>query len=89
MSGERKALNFGRLDDFPTKPKGDDVRVDPGVRDAVDSVSEFPSREKSVEAQLNIRAPEDVIARFKAMSKRERYTYGAFLEILMEAYSAR
>jgi hypothetical protein len=55
-------------------------------RRVVDRASAFPSREADAEGQLNIRAPNDMLTRFKAAAKKERYTYGAFLEILLDRY---
>jgi hypothetical protein len=86
----RKALDFGGLDDFqPIQPA---ERQDAGTdeqRRVVDRASAFPSREADAEGQLNIRASSEMLARFKAAAKKERYTYGAFLEILLDNYEGR
>lgn len=90
MTGERQPLPLGSLDDFTPKTRertaADATNV---VRDVIDQVSEFPSRERSDEGQLNIRTSKENVLRFKAMAKAERYTQGAFLQILMDAYQNR
>ena len=88
MTGERQPLAFDSLSDFAPK-KAEKATPSRADREAVDQVSSFPSRERSTENQLNIRAPEDVLARFKALAKADRYTHGAFLEILLDAYERR
>jgi len=89
MTGERKPLPLGSLDDFAPKPRERAAEATNVVRDVIDQVSEFPSRERSDEGQLNIRTSKENVRRFKAMAKSERYTQGAFLQILMEAYQNR
>lgn len=92
MTGGRKPLDFGSLDDFDNpKPSRIETEVFAPVdeKKAVDRVSAFPSRERSDDAQINIRAPSDVLHRFRAMAKKERYTLGAFLEILMDSYDGK
>lgn len=84
MPGERKALDFNGLDDF--EPRKRDKIAPIEERKAIDKISTFPSRERSDEGQINIRAPSDVLQRFRQMAKKERYTLGAFLEILMKSY---
>ena len=85
MSRERKLLDFGGLDDFDPPPNSL-AASGSEERRAIDRASEFPSRERSEEAQMNVRAPSAVLNRFRSMAKGERYTYGAFLEILMDQY---
>lgn len=87
MSDRRSTLDFGALADFAPRsrnpaPEQEQVQV------AVDRHSAFPSRERAEESQINVRAPADVLDRFKAMAKKDRYTYGAFLEILMDRFEA-
>ena len=87
---DRKSLNFGDLDDFKPRPKAETTNPRmPIAMKAVDRVAGFPSREALDEGQLNIKAPRDVLDRFKAMAKAERYKYGDFLEILMNSYEGR
>lgn len=87
---DRKSLDFGELDDFEPRPKAKPAnsRVPLAMKE-VDRVAEFPSREALREGQLNIKAPTDVLERFKAMAKADRYKYGDFLEILMDSYERR
>lgn len=84
MSG-RTRLDFN-LDDFE-EPSSKKVNVTD--KQAIDRESAFPSREAEIEGQLNIRASRDTIKRFRSMAKKERYTLGAFLEILMNAYESK
>lgn len=58
------------------------------TRRAVDAVSRFPSREASLDGQLNLKGPQHVLDRFKAMCKADRRAYYDMLEILMDAYDA-
>ncbi|WP_390264810.1 hypothetical protein [Halodurantibacterium flavum] len=92
MAGERKPLDFGSLDDFDT-PKRSKIEAEVfaplDTKKAVDQASAFPSRERPDDAQINIKAPAAVLHRFRSMAKKERYTLGAFLEILMEAYDEK
>lgn len=86
----RKALDFGGLDDFqPSRPAERPEAAADEQRRVVDRASAFPSREAEAEGQLNIRAPNDMLTRFKAAAKKDRYTYGAFLEILLNSYEER
>lgn len=91
MTTERKPLDFGNLDEFEPRPaKPEKARATPAAeKKAVDQVAAFPSRESSDEGQMNIRAPEPVLERFRAMAKADRYKLGAFLEILMNAYEQK
>lgn len=91
MTSERKPIDFGNLgdlDEFEPKPtKPEKGRASPAAaKKAIDQVAAFPSRETSDEGQMNVRAPEAVLSRFRAMAKADRYTLGAFLEILMDQY---
>ncbi|WP_273788565.1 hypothetical protein [Bartonella grahamii] len=84
MSTERKTLDFSELDDF--KPRQAQSSLNIVQRKEIDKAATFPSREQSVEIQLNIKASINIINRFKLMAKQERYRHGDFLEILMNAY---
>ncbi|MFZ5965209.1 hypothetical protein ACOXXX_19875 [Thalassococcus sp. BH17M4-6] len=75
------------LDDFaprsaptPGQGRGADARR------TVDAVSQFPSREASQDAQLNLKGPKHVLDRFRAMCKADRRTYYDMLEILMDEF---
>lgn len=56
------------------------------TRKAVDAVSRFPSREASSDGQLNLKGPQHVLDRFKAMCKADRRAYYDMLEILMDRF---
>ncbi len=56
------------------------------ARQAIDRASSFPSREAPDEGQLNMRGPNAVLDRFKALCKADRRKYADMLEILMDLY---
>ncbi len=58
------------------------------ARKAVDAVSRFPSREASSDGQLNLKGPQHVLDRFKAMCKADRRAYYDMLEILMDRFES-
>lgn len=87
MMTDRKALDFGGLDDFEPRPKPQ--VASPAAKKAVDRVAGFPSREAGEDSQINIKASTAVLERFKAMAKAERYKHGEFLQVLMDAYESR
>lgn len=68
----------------PTAP-----RPGPGARRSIDAVSQFPSREASPDAQLNLKGPKHVLDRFRALCKADRRAYYDMLEILMDAYEGK
>ena len=49
----------------------------------------WPSREPVRDGQVSIKAPLDVIDRFRAMCRDDRRTYSDMLGILMDAYEGR
>ena len=93
---------FDSLDDFdppkgrPAKPapaapdkpapKRAPTATSGRARQAVDRASSFPSREAPDEGQLNMRGPNAVLDRFKALCKADRRKYADMLEILMDLY---
>jgi len=88
-NGDRRSLpmpDFGDdLDDF--RPRHSEGKGAPSAdAKAIDATSGFPSREASRDAQINMRGPQHVLERFKAMCKADRRTYHDMLEILMHAY---
>lgn len=87
MSRERQGLNLDELDAFQPRPRSSQSTET--ERKIVDRASQFPSREARPEAQMNIRAPAEVLERFRTLAKSDRYTLGAFLEILMDAYEEK
>ena len=69
----------------------------PAMREAIDQATEYPSREapdpiavpqaiavQPVEGQLNIRAPLEIIDRFRRLCGEDRRTYAEMLRILMD-----
>ncbi|PYG25496.1 hypothetical protein [Pelagimonas varians] len=83
------------LDDFSPRtpgPAGQGAPVSKPIpraaetRKAVDAVSLFPSREASTDGQLNLKGPQHVLDRFKAMCKADRRPYYDMLEILMDGH---
>ena len=92
---DREALampQFDDMDDFaPRRQNGAGGTTAPRpaateTRKAVDAVSHFPSREASPDGQLNLKGPQHVLDRFKAMCKADRRAYYAMLEILMNKH---
>lgn len=53
---------------------------------AIDKASHFPSRDPSTEQQINIRAPDKVLKRFRMLCRAERRTYADMLSRMMDAY---
>ena len=49
----------------------------------------WPSREPVRDGQISIKAPEDVIARFRKLCRDDRRTYADMLGILMDAFEGR
>ena len=49
----------------------------------------WPSREPARDGQVSIKAPVDVIARFRKMCRDDRRTYADMLEILMDRFEGR
>lgn len=90
----RAPLSLGGLDDFQPRQKPVEA-----VKADIDSGAGWPSREPIAqspapvaaprEGQLNIRATEDVIERFKRLCKDDRRTYSDMLTILMDHFDGR
>ncbi|CUH82354.1 hypothetical protein [Tropicibacter naphthalenivorans] len=59
------------------------------TRRAIDAVSQFPSREATRDGQLNLKGPQHVLDRFKAMCKADRRAYYDMLEILMDQFEGK
>ena len=92
---QRTKLPFpgASLDDFkpreanPAEPRGGQGA---DVRAKVDAHSQFPRREQVEESvQINIRMTPDNAERFKRLCADDRRTYGAMVEILMDAFEQR
>lgn len=83
----RSSLSFDSLSDF--KPRSGAAAPS---KEQLDAAAGWPSREPSPEVspvkegQMNIRADEATLRRFKRLCKDDRRTYGDMLRILMDAY---
>ncbi|SFE88773.1 hypothetical protein [Roseivivax sediminis] len=64
-----------------------DQRADSPVSEA--AAERWPSREPVRDGQISIKAPIDVISRFRKLCKDDRRTYADMLSILMDAYENR
>jgi hypothetical protein len=49
----------------------------------------WPSREPVNDGQISIKAPVEVIERFRRLCKDDRRTYGDMLAILMDAFATK
>ena len=79
-------VGIDALDDFAPAQKKQNTKA---KKKAVDSVSAFPSRESSPDAQMNLKGPQHIIERFKAMCKDDRRPYYDMLEILMDEFDRK
>lgn len=89
-AGDRKPLAMpgaDSLDDFA--PRQAPAAPAPETRKAIDQASSFPSREAGRDAQLNLKGPNHILARFKALCKVDRRPYYDMLEILMDHFEDR
>ena len=53
------------------------------------SATRWPSREPVIDGQISIKAPLDVLDRFKKICKDDRRTYADMLGILMDGYEQK
>ena len=77
-----RSLDLDRLKQF--EPQGEEA-----PRPLPAKPERWPSREPVRDGQISIKAPTDVIARFRRLCKDDRRTYADMLEILMNAYEGR
>lgn len=70
----------------PAKAAGQGRARARDTRQAIDAMSQFPSREASTDGQLNLKGPRQVLNRFKLMCKQDRRAYYDMLEILMDHF---
>ena len=76
MTGQRRSLDFGELEEFTPRPKpAAPAAVE---RKAVDQLAAFPSREHPDDAQMNIKAPTATLARFRQLAKVSVTGTGSF-----------
>jgi hypothetical protein len=82
-----KPLDTDRLKQFESRPA---IRPDPSPAERVGaSIERWPSREPIRDGQISIKAPLDVIERFKHICKDDRRTYADMLGILMDRYESK
>lgn len=84
-----KPLDIDRLKQFESPRSVASVEEAAPVERAGISVERWPSREPVRDGQISIKAPLDVIDRFKRICKDDRRTYADMLEILMNLYESR
>lgn len=83
-----KPLNTDRIKQFENRSASQ--TVDLGTPDrAGDLPMRWPSREPIRDGQISIKAPLDVIDRFKRICKDDRRTYADMLGILMTHYQPK
>jgi len=83
-----KPLDTDRLKQFESRQpaqKVDDVSPERGGS----VVERWPSREPVRDGQISIKAPLDVIDRFKRICKDDRRTYADMLSIFMDNYEKK
>lgn len=78
-----RSLDLNRLKQFEAP------RSEPPVVPAETVSERWPSREPVRDGQISIKAPLDVIDRFRKLCKDDRRTYADMLSILMDAYETR
>jgi hypothetical protein len=84
-----KPLDFDRIKQFENRPATQNVEQSTPT-DRVGGVAErWPSREPIKDGQISIKAPLDVIERFKHICKDDRRTYADMLGILMDSYESK
>lgn len=83
-----KPLNTERIKQFEIRPTAQ--TVDPSSVDKAGDVNaRWPSREPVRDGQISIKAPLDVIDRFKRICRDDRRTYADMLNILMDLYESK
>lgn len=88
-----RELDVSKLQQFEPRPR--ERRPDPAPTPASrthrepEPVQAWPSREPMVDGQISIKAPQDILNRFKKLCKDDRRTYGDMLDILMNEFEKR
>lgn len=77
-----RSLDLNRLKQFETTP----LTQDPAATQAGPLAERWPSREPVQDGQISIKAPLEVIERFRKLCKDDRRTYADMLSILMDDY---
>lgn len=83
-----KPLDFDRLKQFEARPAAE-AGPEPVVDRAGGATGRWPSREPLRDGQISIKAPLDVLERFKRICKDDRRTYADMLGILMDRYEGK
>ncbi len=83
-----KPLDTERLKQFESQPIAQDTRT-PHIERAGGLGGRWPSREPVHDGQISIKAPLDVLNRFKRICKDDRRTYADMLGILMDRYGSK
>jgi hypothetical protein len=83
-----KPLDLDRLKQFEARPEAK-VEPEPVVDRAGGATERWPSREPLRDGQISIKAPLDVLERFKRICKDDRRTYADMLGILMDRYEGK
>ena len=83
-----KPLDTDRLKQFESRPVPRDIDPTPIERSG-GLTERWPSREPIRDGQISIKAPLDVLDRFKRICKDDRRTYADMLEILMDRYEPK
>lgn len=83
-----KPLDTNRLKQFETHPTTKVGAHSPVEREG-DIAARWPSRETARDGQISIKAPLDVLERFKRICKDDRRTYADMLGIMMDRYESK
>lgn len=83
-----KPLDLDRLKQFEARPAAK-AEPEPVVDRAGGGTERWPSREPLRDGQISIKAPLDVLERFKRICKDDRRTYADMLGILMDRYEGK
>ena len=83
-----KPLDTDRLKQFESQSVA--RNIDPTFNQKTEDITErWPSREPVRDGQISIKAPLDVLNRFKRICKDDRRTYADMLDILMNLYESK
>lgn len=83
-----KPLDLDRLKQFEVRSTAK-VEAEPVLDRAGGTADRWPSREPVRDGQISIKAPLDVLDRFKRICKDDRRTYADMLGILMDRYEGK
>lgn len=83
-----KPLDYDRLKQFEQR-HATKIEPEPIVDKAMASEKRWPSREPVIDGQISIKAPLNILDRFKRICKDDRRTYADMLSILMDRYEGK